>query len=253
MRTYWRQYDNPGLLSRAGARPCSGAGARRRAAATTALAPLHHCLVRRGARYVSLCGEVDVGSLGSQCCLRPGRARRCRVCDQAEALMLGKSARRGSGTGRPYRWHAAPERPCACGLTYARLRIGLTYHDVWAMLSDCCDDDPSCWRYKRRGTVLGLWHHLKLQYWKEHVALCTIEAPRRAARAARTTRRMRARTRAAARSRTPRRLRHVELRPFVLAFLAAALPSTPLPALRTRAPEPAAPADECGSACDCPF
>jgi hypothetical protein len=29
------------------------------------------------------------------------------------------------------------------------------------------DEDSSRWRYKRRGTVLGFWHSLKLAMWFE--------------------------------------------------------------------------------------
>jgi hypothetical protein len=32
--------------------------------------------------------------------------------------------------------------------------------------------DYSKWRYKRRRTVLGLWHQIKKSMWDEHVLIC---------------------------------------------------------------------------------
>lgn len=34
------------------------------------------------------------------------------------------------------------------------------------------DSDPSEWRYKRRGTVLGLWHSIKQDMWEHHKEMC---------------------------------------------------------------------------------
>jgi hypothetical protein len=31
------------------------------------------------------------------------------------------------------------------------------------------NDDRSTWRYKRRRTVLGFWHQLKLQLWAQYL------------------------------------------------------------------------------------
>lgn len=34
------------------------------------------------------------------------------------------------------------------------------------------DNDPSRWRYKRRHTILGLWHDIKRSMWQDHIAQC---------------------------------------------------------------------------------
>lgn len=52
------------------------------------------------------------------------------------------------------------------GRGYDRFRTGLTYRQVRSMLW-VADPDPSRWRYKRRHTVLGFWHQLKLALWFE--------------------------------------------------------------------------------------
>lgn len=49
---------------------------------------------------------------------------------------------------------------------YRRFRTGLTFRDVRAMLWTS-SPDPRDWRYKRRGTVLGLWHQIKQEMWRE--------------------------------------------------------------------------------------
>ena len=51
---------------------------------------------------------------------------------------------------------------------YDSLRTGLTYHDVWSMMADD-SEDSSNWRYNKRGTVLGMWHQLKLQFYEQAV------------------------------------------------------------------------------------
>ena len=51
-------------------------------------------------------------------------------------------------------------------MTYADLRTGLTYRDVYAMMW-VNDDDTSRWRCKSRRAVLGFWHELKLAMWDE--------------------------------------------------------------------------------------
>lgn len=48
------------------------------------------------------------------------------------------------------------ERCPGCGTTYGQTRTGLSYRDVWLMLWHATE-----FRYKRRGTVLGLWHSIK--------------------------------------------------------------------------------------------
>lgn len=49
---------------------------------------------------------------------------------------------------------------------YDRFRTGLRYRDVYRMLWSPSQDSRD-WRYKRRGTVLGLWRQLKLEMWAE--------------------------------------------------------------------------------------
>lgn len=52
-------------------------------------------------------------------------------------------------------------------MTYSEFRTGLTFGEVRRMLWSS-SPDPKTWRYKRRGTVLGLWHQLKREMWAEH-------------------------------------------------------------------------------------
>ena len=49
---------------------------------------------------------------------------------------------------------------------YDKFRTGLTYDQVFAMMMDGSDDSKD-WRYKRRRTVLGFWHELKLQLYEQ--------------------------------------------------------------------------------------
>lgn len=58
-----------------------------------------------------------------------------------------------------------------CGLRYEDLDTGLTYREIVGMLWSA-DPDPATWRYKRRGTVLGMWHQMKLELWTQHLATC---------------------------------------------------------------------------------
>ena len=51
---------------------------------------------------------------------------------------------------------------------YDRFRTGLSYSAVWEMMRNE-SEDPKDWRYKRRGTVLGMWHELKLQMYHQAV------------------------------------------------------------------------------------
>lgn len=65
--------------------------------------------------------------------------------------------------------------PCpVCGIEYSDFRTGLNYKEVYSLLwTD--DDDPSTWKYKRRHTVLGKWHQIKLELWDEHVRYCLMQ------------------------------------------------------------------------------
>jgi hypothetical protein len=49
---------------------------------------------------------------------------------------------------------------------YDRFRTGLTYRQVFALLQGYGNPNKEEWRYKRRGTVLGLWHQLKLELYR---------------------------------------------------------------------------------------
>jgi hypothetical protein len=69
------------------------------------------------------------------------------------------------------------KRKCgACGICYEDFKTGFTYADVYAMLWSG-SEDPSTWKYKRRRTVLGLWHSLKSQMWEAHLAACEYVQP----------------------------------------------------------------------------
>lgn len=52
------------------------------------------------------------------------------------------------------------------GAAYDRFRTGLTFAAVKRMMFDG-HKDRSRWKYKRRGTVLGAWHAIKLHMWAE--------------------------------------------------------------------------------------
>lgn len=65
-------------------------------------------------------------------------------------------------------------RTCpTCGITYGDFRCLLvtTYREAFECLMDG-SEDPADWRYKRRGTVLGYWHMIKLQEWEQHIKDC---------------------------------------------------------------------------------
>ena len=49
---------------------------------------------------------------------------------------------------------------------YDRFRTGLTYRDVWEMFRDD-NDDRTEWKHKRRHTILGHWHEIKLQLYHQ--------------------------------------------------------------------------------------
>jgi len=52
---------------------------------------------------------------------------------------------------------------------YDEFRTGLTFSDVQSMLWSESEDSAD-WRYKRRGTVLGLWHSIKQDLYNEAVS-----------------------------------------------------------------------------------
>ena len=53
---------------------------------------------------------------------------------------------------------------------YDKFRTGLSYRDVWEMMRDDSEYTKH-WRYKRRRTVLGAWHELKLQLYHRAMSL----------------------------------------------------------------------------------
>ena len=65
-------------------------------------------------------------------------------------------------------------------VSYEDFRTGLTYRDVYQMLWSG-SDDPKDWRYKRRHTVLGCWHQLKLQLYAQYLDAVESDADARSA------------------------------------------------------------------------
>jgi len=58
-----------------------------------------------------------------------------------------------------------------CGLTYKKLNTGLNYDEVYQMLWKA-SNDPTDWKYKRRGAVLGFWFQIKQEFWDQHLNSC---------------------------------------------------------------------------------
>jgi hypothetical protein len=58
-----------------------------------------------------------------------------------------------------------------CKINYSEFRTGLQYEDVFDMLW-VSSENPEEWVYKRKGSVLRLFHAIKLGMWKEHVEHC---------------------------------------------------------------------------------
>lgn len=54
---------------------------------------------------------------------------------------------------------------------YDSFRTGLTFGAVKRLMFDAHErhTEETPWRYKRRGTVLGLWHDLKLQLYYQAI------------------------------------------------------------------------------------
>jgi hypothetical protein len=51
---------------------------------------------------------------------------------------------------------------------YEEFRTGLTFGQVREMLWSP-SSDPKTWRYKRRRTVLGLWHQIKVELYARYL------------------------------------------------------------------------------------
>jgi hypothetical protein len=73
------------------------------------------------------------------------------------------------------KWHGNDQTCEFCGLKYRDYKTGLTFSDVRMMLW-VGDDDYTRWKYKRRHTVLGLWHSIKLRLWDSHQYECELQA-----------------------------------------------------------------------------
>lgn len=58
-----------------------------------------------------------------------------------------------------------------CGLSYDQFRTNLTYSEVQNLFWST-DTDTQTWKYKRRNTVLGKWHQIKLELWAGHLKDC---------------------------------------------------------------------------------
>lgn len=74
----------------------------------------------------------------------------------------------------PSSWGASEVCP-ECGLRYPRMRTGLTFADVVEMFWQP-SDDPARWKNKRRRTILGKWHQIKLELWDYHLECCDGES-----------------------------------------------------------------------------
>lgn len=59
------------------------------------------------------------------------------------------------------RWRGDSRTCPHCGVTYKAFRTGLTYRDVYHQMWDHSQ--------KRRNTILGSWHQLKLELWGQHI------------------------------------------------------------------------------------
>ena len=51
------------------------------------------------------------------------------------------------------------------------MKTGLDFGTVRMMLW-VGSDDYTLWKYKRRNTVLGLWHGMKKAMWRDHLRDC---------------------------------------------------------------------------------
>lgn len=58
-----------------------------------------------------------------------------------------------------------------CKQSYAEFRTGYTYRDIFEMRWKPADPQ-SAWLYKRKRSILGMWHQLKKEMWLEHLANC---------------------------------------------------------------------------------
>ena len=65
------------------------------------------------------------------------------------------------------------ERVCeSCGLDYDNFETGENYQSVYDSLWKA-SDDPADWLNKGRHTVLGRWHEIKQEMWRDHLEQCS--------------------------------------------------------------------------------
>lgn len=62
------------------------------------------------------------------------------------------------------RYHGNSCKCPGCGITYGKFRTGMTYRDAYMMAYSRT--------YKRRHTILGVWHQVKQEFWEEHIVRC---------------------------------------------------------------------------------
>lgn len=60
-----------------------------------------------------------------------------------------------------------------CGITYKQFRCSIqTFQEARNLLYTGIED-PIKWRYKRRRSVLGIWHAMKKMEWEYHLQECS--------------------------------------------------------------------------------
>lgn len=75
---------------------------------------------------------------------------------------------RHQATPRRKKGRAASPQLTEHPIPYDDFRTGLTFGEV-RMMFWSYNEDSSTWRYKRRGTVLGKWHQIKLEMYDEYL------------------------------------------------------------------------------------
>jgi len=55
-----------------------------------------------------------------------------------------------------------------CGLEYDDFKTGESFGSIKDSMF-VASEDPSRWKYKRRHGVLGRWHDLKQELWRNHI------------------------------------------------------------------------------------
>ena len=73
--------------------------------------------------------------------------------------------------GRTRKWKGNEDQCPVCGLKYKNLSTEFTFKEIHDMLW-VGTPDYSQWKYKRRRTVLGLWHQIKMSLWDQHLKGC---------------------------------------------------------------------------------